>query len=52
MDKRVVITGVGVVSSIGIGRDVFWKALTAGKSGIRPVETFDTSGFPTHTAAR
>ncbi|MDD2679289.1 MAG: beta-ketoacyl-[acyl-carrier-protein] synthase family protein [Candidatus Omnitrophica bacterium] len=48
MDKRVVITGVGVVSSIGIGKDNFWSALIAGKSGISRITSFDTSAYPTH----
>jgi len=48
MQKRIVVTGVGVVSSIGIGKDDFWQALTAGKSGISPIESFDTADFPTH----
>lgn len=43
MDKRVVITGVGVLASNGIGKDEFWKALEAGRSGIKPVTLFDTS---------
>lgn len=41
---------MGVVSSIGIGKDDFWKNLIAGKSGINEVERFDTSRFPTHRA--
>jgi 3-oxoacyl-[acyl-carrier-protein] synthase II len=40
---RVFITGLGVVSSIGLGKDAFWKALREGKSGISPVESFDVS---------
>ncbi|MCU0651765.1 MAG: beta-ketoacyl-[acyl-carrier-protein] synthase family protein [Candidatus Omnitrophica bacterium] len=48
MDKRIVITGIGVISSIGIGKDEFWKALIAGKSGISEITSFDTSAFPTH----
>lgn len=48
MNKRVVVTGIGVVSSIGIGKDAFWKALTAGESGISPITSFDTSSFATH----
>lgn len=43
MDKRVVITGIGVLASNGIGKDEFWKALEEGKSGIKPVTLFDTS---------
>ncbi|MDO8525713.1 MAG: beta-ketoacyl-[acyl-carrier-protein] synthase family protein [Candidatus Omnitrophota bacterium] len=49
-NERVVITGMGVVSSIGIGKDEFWKNLIAGKSGISEVERFDTSTFPIHRA--
>lgn len=48
MNKRIVITGVGVVSSIGIGREDFWSALTAGKSGISRITSFDTADYPTH----
>ena len=45
-----VVTGIGIISSIGIGKDDFWKNLIAGKSGISEVERFDTSKFPTHRA--
>ena len=38
---RVFITGVGVVSSIGLGKDAFFRGLAEGKSGISPVEAFD-----------
>lgn len=44
-NKRVVITGLGVVSSIGIGVDEFWPNLLAGKSGISEVESFDISRY-------
>jgi 3-oxoacyl-[acyl-carrier-protein] synthase II len=47
-EKRVVVTGLGVVSSIGIGKDSFWTNLLKGKSGISRVESFDTSGHKTH----
>lgn len=43
--KRVVITGIGVVSPFGIGIDVFWKSLIEGKSGIRPITHFDATEF-------
>jgi len=46
--RRVVVTGIGVVSSIGIGKDAFWKNLIAGKSGISEVESFDTSKYENH----
>jgi 3-oxoacyl-[acyl-carrier-protein] synthase II len=42
---EVVITGVGVVSPIGIGAEAFWHALLAGESGIRPIDLFDSSGL-------
>lgn len=48
--KRVVITGMGVVSSIGIGKDDFWKSALSGKSGIGEIERFETSEFPMHRA--
>lgn len=48
MSKRVVITGLGVVSSIGIGKEAFWDALLQGKSGISPVSSIDTSNHFTH----
>ncbi|MFA6054465.1 MAG: beta-ketoacyl-[acyl-carrier-protein] synthase family protein [Thermodesulfovibrionales bacterium] len=48
MNKRVVITGLGVVSSIGIGWKEFWNGLLNGKSGISPVTLFDTSKHFTH----
>lgn len=46
--RRVVITGIGVVSSIGIGKDRFWKNLIAGKSGISEVASFDTAKYENH----
>ena len=49
--RRVVITGVGLVTPIGAGRELFWKNLTAGANGIGPVESFDTSAFPVHIGA-
>ena len=48
MKRRVVVTGLGVVSSIGMGKDEFWKNLIAGKSGISEITTFDTSDYPIH----
>jgi 3-oxoacyl-[acyl-carrier-protein] synthase II len=45
---RIVITGLGVVSSIGLGWRAFWDALLAGRSGIHPISYLDTADFPTH----
>jgi len=50
MNKRVVITGIGVITPIGIGKDVFWNSLAAGKSGISRVTRFDVSSYPSQTA--
>ncbi len=51
MNKRVVITGVGVVSPIGIGKEAFWSSLLLEKSGIGLVTHFDASSFPCKFAA-
>jgi 3-oxoacyl-[acyl-carrier-protein] synthase II len=48
--RRVVVTGLGVVSSIGIGKDDFWKAAVNGKSGISEVSSFDTKEYRCHRA--
>jgi len=51
LKRRVVVTGVGVVSPIGIGKEEFWKAVLAGKCGINYITNFDTSSFPCKLAA-
>lgn len=43
---RVVITGIGVVSSIARGADAFMRALAAGESQVTPIRSFDTRGYP------
>ena len=43
--QRVYVTGLGVISSIGIGRRAYWEALLAGRSGASEVESFDTAGM-------
>ena len=48
--RRIVVTGLGVVSSVGIGKDEFWNAIVNGKSGISKVSTFDTKEFRCHYA--
>ena len=48
--QRVVVTGVGVVSSVGNGLDAFWSALTSGKSGLGPVTVFDAAPLKTRIA--
>ena len=51
MINRVVITGVGLVTPIGIGKEEFWLSLIQGKSGIEKISYFDTSEYSTKIAA-
>ncbi|HEY0544958.1 MAG TPA: beta-ketoacyl-[acyl-carrier-protein] synthase family protein [Pyrinomonadaceae bacterium] len=50
--RRVVITGMGCVTPIGIGREAYWRALQAGESGVRRIESFDVSASPVKIAAQ
>lgn len=44
--RRVVVTGIGIISPIGIGSRAFWDNLLAGKVGVRRIQQFDPSAFP------
>ena len=48
--RRVVITGMGVVTPLGTGLEKFWQAALAGKSGIRKITQFDASDLPCRIA--
>ena len=48
---RVAVTGIGVVTPIGSGRETFWRGLLEGKTGIGPVTSFDSTPFPVHIGA-
>jgi 3-oxoacyl-[acyl-carrier-protein] synthase II len=50
--RRAVITGIGPITSIGIGREDFWRGLRAEKSGIGKISSFDTSPFNAHCAGQ
>jgi 3-oxoacyl-[acyl-carrier-protein] synthase II len=50
LSRRVVVTGIGLLSSMGIGTEVNWQGLLAGRSGIGPITRFDTTGFATTIA--
>jgi 3-oxoacyl-[acyl-carrier-protein] synthase II len=47
---RVALTGIGVVSPIGIGKAAFWENLVAGKTGIKPITLFDAESYPSRLA--
>jgi 3-oxoacyl-[acyl-carrier-protein] synthase II len=49
--RRVAITGIGIVSSLGPTREETWSALLAGACGVRPVTVFDTEGYRSRVAA-
>jgi 3-oxoacyl-[acyl-carrier-protein] synthase II len=49
-ERRAVITGIGIVSPLGIGRAKNWEALLEGKSGISAISRFDASSYPTRIA--
>ncbi len=51
MPARVVITGIGVISPIGTGKEKFWEALINGKNGIKKCKKLDTSRYQNHFAA-
>jgi len=51
LDRRVVVTGVGLVSAVGIGREETWSCILAGKNGAAPITLFDTTDFPVTFAA-
>ncbi|HRU04919.1 MAG TPA: beta-ketoacyl-ACP synthase II [Candidatus Brocadiia bacterium] len=48
--RRVVVTGLGVISSIGQDVETFFQSLLQGKSGVRPIQSFDASDFPSRIA--
>ena len=51
MRRKVVVTGIGMVTPVGIGVEESWKAVCAGRSGVGPVTKFDASSFPSQIAA-
>ena len=51
MQRRVVITGVGLVSALGLDTETTWKGLLEGRSGVAPITHFDASNFSTRIAA-
>jgi 3-oxoacyl-[acyl-carrier-protein] synthase II len=52
LNKRVVITGLGAITPIGIGLDAYWQGLSTGKSGVARITHFDPTGYDTQIAAQ
>lgn len=48
--KRVVITGIGLITPLGTGKDKTWKRLLDGECGIEKITAFDTTEYPVHIA--
>src|SRR5260370_36536435 len=48
--RRAVLTGVGVITSLGPDPDSFWRSLIEGRTGIKPIKSFDASGLPVRIA--
>ena len=51
MSRRVAVTGIGLLTPVGIGTEATWSALVAGRNGIRPITGFDTEGYSVSFAA-
>ncbi len=49
--EEIVITGIGIISACGIGKDAFWKSCLEGRTGIAPIRSFDTSAYSSHLGA-
>jgi len=50
-ERRVVITGVGAVTPIGVGKEELWRGVLEGRRGVRAIGLFDASAYPTRMAA-
>ena len=48
--RRAVVTGIGMLTPVGLSHDAVWQALRSGASGVRRLQTFDTSALPIHIA--
>ena len=51
MDQKIVITGIGIISPLGLDSKTTWDSLLAGKSGVKRITSFDTDSFETKIAA-
>jgi 3-oxoacyl-[acyl-carrier-protein] synthase II len=48
--QSIVVTGLGIVSPVGLTKKAFWDSLTEGRSGIRELESFNAATYPTRVA--
>src|ERR671925_2062678 len=48
--RRVAITGLGIISPVGIGKEKFWASIKKGQSGIKPISLFNAETFPVRIA--
>ena len=46
--EEIVITGIGIISACGVGKESFWKSCLSGQAGIAPIQSFDTSAYGSH----
>ena len=51
MPRRVVVTGLGLISPLGIGTKATWEGLVAGRSGVGPITKFDVQDYPVRIAS-
>ena len=51
MSKKIVITGIGIISPLGLDTKTTWKSLLAGQSGVKTITSFDPGPFETKIAA-
>ena len=51
MSRRVVVTGMGAITPIGLSTEEFWQSVKEGKTGFAPITRFDTEGYKCHIAA-
>ncbi len=49
--EKIVITGMGIISACGIGKEAFWKNCLEGRIGVGPIRSFDTAGYRSHLGA-
>src|SRR5512139_431959 len=49
--ESIVVTGISIISACGIGKEAFWRNCLEGRSGIAPIQSFDTSAYRSHLGA-